>query len=147
MNVTFVLDPGKSGGYAVCHEGLGAITLHNLEGLSELLDHVAEYKSEHREAVIEEVPCYCGKDIPGSSTFKLGYSCGMLEGAFRGLEIPVHFVGPKMWQKGLSGLTGFTGAPRKRVLKEHAHRLYPILKPTLKTADALLIAHHFFTNR
>ena len=147
MKVTFVLDPGKSGGYVVCYEGLKALTLHNLDGLSELLDHLEEYKAEHREALIEEVPSYAGKDIPSSTTFKLGYSCGALEGAFRALEIPVHFVGPKTWQKGLSGLSGLTGAPRKRVLKEIAHRLYPTLKPTLRTADALLMAHYFFTTK
>ena len=43
-------------------------------------------------------------------------------------------------QKGIPGLQGVKGADRKRAMKEHASRLYPNSKITLKTADALLIA-------
>ena len=94
------------------------------------------------EAFVELVPPFAGKMIPSSTSFKLGKSCGFLEGALRALEIPYTLVRPQEWQKGLGGLTGLTSGKRKKVLMNHAKRLYPTLKGlTLKTADALLILH------
>jgi hypothetical protein len=150
--VTFAIDPGVNGGYAVIFGSLNAITLHNLDSFGDLLEHVTELEGIHKgflRAVIEDVPPYAGKNIPSFTTFKLGRSCGQLEGLFRARFIPVEFVSPKKWQSKLTGLKGLQGASRKRALKDHALRLYPTLlpKPSLKTCDALLMAHHFFTHR
>jgi hypothetical protein len=49
-------------------------------------------------------------------------------------------VKPKEWQKGLVGLKSNMGyTARKRMLKDNAVRLYPNLKITNATADAVLI--------
>jgi len=145
-------DPSlTNGAYAVTYKGK-IISIHNLGSLSDLNDHVSELEANPEgllQAVIEDVPPYAGKNIPSFTAFKLGKSCGQLEGFFRGRLIPVQFLSPKKWQAPLSGLKGLTGSPRKRVLKDHACRMYPHLKPTLRQADALLMAHFFInqTNR
>lgn len=146
--ITFVVDPGAQGGYAVCFGGLRAITLHNLETFQDLLEHVDELQQLHKgylRCVLEDVPSYTGRDIPSYTSFKLGKNVGQLEGMFRALRIPVEFISPRKWQSKFTGLKGLTGGPRKRALRDHAARLYPLLKPTLKTADALLMAHYHFS--
>lgn len=146
--ITVVIDPGQSGGYAVCFGGLKAITLHNLNSPSDFIDHILELEEIHKgflRAVVEDIPPYCGQNIPSFTTFKLGRSFGFVEGVLRGRQIPVELISPKKWQKPLSGLKGLSGSARKRVLKDHSCRLYPLLKPTLKTCDALLMAHYHFS--
>ena len=147
-----VFDPSLNhGGYAVTSNNV-VVSIHNLGCLSDLNDHITELVENHKgflQAVIEDVPCYTGKNIPSHTSFKLGKSCGQLEGLFRGRQIPVQFLSPKKWQAPLSGLKGLSGNPRKQKLKQHAYRLYPNLKPTLRTCDALLMAHFLInhTNR
>jgi len=94
------------------------------------------------------VPPFAGKMIPSSSSFKLGKSCGFLEGVLRMAEIPYTLVRPQEWQKGLSGLTKLTSGKRKKVLANHAKQFFPSTKGlTLKTADAILILRHFLINQ
>ena len=146
MEATFVIDPGAKGGYVLCLDGLKDMTAFNLDEIGAFLEHLHEYKVYNRVVVIEDVPSYIGRNVPSHTSFKLGKSCGLVEGVARGQYIPTHLISPKAWQKGLSGLQGKTGATRKRVLKDHAQRLYPNLEPTLRTTDAILLAHHYFTN-
>ncbi len=141
------IDPGASGGYAVCYGGLNAITLHNFQTNADFIDHVLELEGIHKgflRSVVEDVPSFAGRDVPSYTSFKLGKNCGFIEGVLRGLRIPVDYVSPKKWSAPLTGLKGLTGAARKRALRDHASRLYPLLKPTLKTCDALLLAHFYF---
>lgn len=151
-STTMVFDPSLThGGYAVISKG-EVVSLHNLGSLSDLLDHVIELEGNPEgflQAVIEDVPCYTGKNIPSHTAFKLGKSCGQLEGFFRGRLIPVEFLSPKKWQAPLGGLKGLSGNPRKQKLKDHACRMYPNFKPTLRQCDALLMAHFLInqTNR
>ena len=55
-------------------------------------------------------------------------------------------VAPKRWQAGLH-LKGLKGSERKRALRDNAFRLYPDLKPTLKTADAILLCDYFYKHK
>lgn len=147
--ITFAIDPGASGGYAVCYGGLNAITLHKFESNADFIDHVLELEGIHKgflRSVVEDVPPYAGKAIPSYTSFKLGRNCGFIEGVLRGKQIPVEFVSPKKWQASLTGLKGLTGSSRKRKLRDHANRLYPTLKPTLATCDGLLLAHYHFNH-
>ena len=149
MDVTFGIDPGKSGGMTVCVDNKSKnLIAYPMEGPTVLLEALEEYKDLHRRIVVEDCPPFAGKLIPSSAGFKLGYSCGQIEGIALGMRIPCYKVKPKEWQSGLKlgGLKGKTGASRKRVLKEHATRLYPHLSPTLKTADAILLTHFFINN-
>ena len=145
------IDPGKSGGYAIGWDGLANIHLHKLEEDFEFVEHMKELKRhpdvESIEAVVELVPPFAGKMIPSSTSFKLGKSCGFLEGCLRMAEIPFTLVRPQEWQKGLSGLSGLTSNKRKKVLMNHAKQFFPQVKGlTLKTADAVLILRHFLLN-
>ena len=148
MKLTIAIDPGKSGGYAIAWGSLRNIHLHNLGEDFEFVEHMQDLKDHPDvtsiEAVVELVPPFAGKMIPSSTSFKLGKSCGYLEGVLRMGEIPYKLVRPQEWQKGLSGLSGLTSGKRKKVLMNHAKRLYPSVKGlTLKTADALLILNYY----
>ena len=120
--------------------------MHKRGEAFELVEHIQDLKDhpdvDRIEAWVELVPPFAGKMIPSSTSFKLGKSCGYLEGVLRALEIPYTLVRPQDWQKGLVVLSVLTSGKRKKVLMNHAKRLYPTLKGlTLKTADALLILH------
>ena len=144
MRVIIAVDPGKSGGYAISVDG--AIEAHPYRDETEFLDHIHELIERPDltaiEAAVEEVPKFVGRHIPGSTTFVLGYHYGWIVGALRALAIPVHLYRPQVWQKGLSGVRAAKGAKKKRVLRAHATRLFPSLKPTMATADAILILRH-----
>ena len=141
------IDPGVSGGFCQ-FIGTQVVQAWKFTSLSDFVDDVHDLMGNPDlplELVLEDVPPFAGKNIPSSAGFKLGKSCGFYEGLARGVKIPCHLVPPKTWQKGLPGLAKTSGAQRKRLLKDHASRLYPDLgkEITLATADAVLIAHYF----
>jgi hypothetical protein len=128
------------------------IKLHSIGEDFEFVEHIQDLQDHpivtSIEAVVELVPPFAGKMIPSSSSFKLGKSCGFLEGVLRMAEIPFTLVRPQEWQKGLSGLTKLTSGKRKKVLANHAKQFFPSTKGvTLKTADAILILRHFLINQ
>jgi len=133
------VDPGQKGGVALYTKG--GITLKGFTNFTEteFMEVVGVMDPAETDAVIESIPPYTGANIPSSSAFKLGYNYGFESGVLMAMKFPLHLVKPQKWQAGLEGLRGLTGAPRKRKLKSHACRLYPELKITLATADALLI--------
>ena len=146
MKAFFFIDPGANGGLAIALGGLDDMTAMNLDGIGSLMETLNDYECYERRVIVEDVPSYVGRNIPSHTSFKLGKSCGLIEGLARGMKLPCELIGPKVWQKGLSGLKGLSGMPRKRVLKEHAQRLFPKLNVTLRTADAVLLGHHFLIN-
>lgn len=150
---TIAIDPGVSGGFAsfIGHQIVTAWKFTTQSDfISDLNDMVHENDHEEHpmQIVLEDVPPFVGKNIPSSRAFKLGVSCGFYQGVARGMKLPLHMVPPKTWQKGLSNLKKSSSSQRKRILKDHATRLYPdiIEDITLKTADAVLIGH-FFINQ
>ena len=92
--------------------------------------------------VLEKVGGFVGRGQPGSSMFKFGSGWGFLRGVAAGLEIPLVLVTPQEWQPRLHLGTASACASKaiwKHRLKDEAGRRYPHLRPTLRTADALLI--------
>jgi len=150
MRLTIAIDPGKQGGYAIAWGGLNDINLHKLGEDFEFVEHIKELKNHPDvtsiEGIIEWVPPFAGRNIPSSVGFKLGKSCGFLEGVFRMAEIPFNLVRPQEWQKGLGGLSGLTSNKRKKALANHAKQFFPTAKVTLNTADAILILRHHLNN-
>lgn len=137
------LDPGANGGLAVLFEDgrSHAWSMPEDSELIELLRDVALFEEGVRViAFLELVGGYVGKRQPGSAMFRFGESFGFLRGVLQTLRIPTELVRPQEWQRGLPGVKGTEGAARKRLLREHAARIFPDLKVTLATADALLIA-------
>ena len=143
------IDPGASGGFCQFVDGK-AVWAWKYTTFSDFVADILDLRENpdySLEIVLEDVPPFAGKNIPSSTGFKLGKSCGFYEGVARGLQIPLHMVRPQAWQKGLANVKGHSGSKKKRILKDHALRLYPKLGKTvtLATADAVLIGHHHTT--
>lgn len=100
-------------------------------------------------ALIEQVQGYVGKGAnnegkqPGSSAFKFGMSYGGLRMALVAASIPFEKVPPATWQSALEipPRGDKSKSQHKNVLKARAQELFPNIKVTLATADALLLAH------
>ncbi len=74
--------------------------------------------------------------------FNFGDGFGYLRGLLAMAGVKLVLVRPQQWMKGIPGAIGAEKSARKRALKEHAARLFPSLKVTLKTADALCLAEY-----
>ena len=148
MGIVIGIDSGANGGVCVLYPDkaafaapIGSIT--ELRDILEIAKKYAETKSHSLDCFVEEVTGYIGgKPQPASRSFVLGKSYGSILGLLVGLRIPFRTVRPQKWQTGLSGVRGIEYTARKRRLKEIAAERYPQLKPTLKTADAILIADY-----
>jgi len=141
---TIAIDPGAAGGIAVQrdHQPVSATAMPDTEGdIVHFLRAIAG-QADEVVAIVEEVGGYIGKAQPGSSAFKFGRNFGFILGVLQTLGVRVELVRPQKWQKALS-LGSASGCASKtewkNKLKAVAQRLYPHLKPTLATADALLI--------
>ena len=151
MKIYLGVDPGASGGYAVAYGDLDHVVVRPWVDETEWLEDVEALKrhpdAESVVAIVEHVPPYVGKAIPSSAAFKLGKNFGFICGSIRAMRIPLILSRPQEWQKGLPGLQGLSGQPRKKKLRDHAVRLFPSLKGvTLKTCDALLILNHHLSH-
>lgn len=136
-------DPGKGGGAAVMHPG-GSVELFSFRTEHEYIDILDPLIPGSYDVVVEDVPAFVSSATSNASSFKLGYSFGFIVGMSRALRFATHLLRPKDWQKGLVGLRPKMGyTERKRALKDNAVRLYPDLKITNATADALLIGNHW----
>lgn len=142
--LTIGVDPGQSGGICELWDGKEPI-LHGMMDEPDLRDffHGKSVEQEFSTTVyLEQVGGYIGKPQPGSAMFNFGNGYGFIRGLLAANRVKTVLVRPQTWQKGIPGLQGSKGADRKRAMKEHASRLYPNSKITLKTADALLIADY-----
>lgn len=137
-------DPGKGGGGAVMHSN-GSIELHSFKTESEYINILNSLVPGSYDVVIEDVPVFVSITTSNASSFKLGYNFGFIVGMSRSLGFATHLVKPREWQRGLQGLNtkGLGYTDRKRMLKDNALRLYPDLKITHATADAVLIGDYW----
>lgn len=78
------------------------------------------------------------RNVGTQSMFTFGRGYGFLRGCLVALEIPFDEVTPQKWQRALACLT----KGDKNVSKAKAQQLFPNLKVTHSTADALLIAEY-----
>jgi hypothetical protein len=144
------IDPGASGGiaeFSSCGQHVTAFKMPELSDLRDYLEAVATASSMEGVpllAVLEQVGGYIGGNAtPGSAMFNFGRGVGHIEGLLAAYHVRTELVRPQVWQKGLPGIAGEKDkATRKRALKENAARLFPNLKVTLSTADALLIGDY-----
>lgn len=142
------IDPGLAGGVAVCHEG--KMTAYNMpQTYTDIFDFfegiVKAYAPDEVVAFLEDV----GHGMPGQSskaTATFARHCGYLEMALYALKVRTYEVKPQKWQKAYSNTLGKSSQYEKREwknrLKQLAQQMYPGLKVTLKTADAILIAEY-----
>ena len=140
MKTVIGIDPGKSGAMAICYpdNNIRVVKMDEDTYIEEL--NLIKSQSDNIICWLEHVHAMPGQGV--TSMFTFGDNYGWLRGALRALEIPTELIRPQAWQKGLPGLQGLKGDARKRKLKEHATRIFPAQKPTLNTADSLLIMRH-----
>lgn len=147
MSFLIAVDPGKKGGVAYGSDSPKAVNMPETpEGLAKLFCVILEGGPPDEEVVLvlEQVGGYVGgAGQPGSAMFTFGKYYGMVLGVAAALGLRTTLVVPQVWQKKLDiGGRGLLSKPQwKNKLKEKAAELFPTLKPTLQTADALLIWH------
>lgn len=136
MKLFIGIDPGKSGGIGFISQD-GTAWAHKMpETDRDLLDLLGSCAEWDRQAVLEQVNSMPGQGVVSVWTFGLGY--GALGMALVASDIPFQRVRPQMWQKALGCMTGGD----KNVSKRKAQELFPLLKITHATADALLLAEY-----
>ena len=141
------IDPGYSGA-VVLVGGTGAF----IAGIrcKETEHDIAAFFKDYGRAVngcfIEKVHSMPKQGV--SSTFKFGTSYGFLRGVITAFDIPFKEVTPAKWQRtmGIPTIKGETPTAKKNRHKAKAQQLYPKLKITHATADALLIARYTSQN-
>jgi hypothetical protein len=137
------IDPGASGGIACWrhNEPTQACAMPETEG--DQIDLIQELIGGGEAiAFVEQVGGFTGKGQPGSAMFKFGRSFRFTLGVLQTLGVRVELVQPQKWQKPLALATASSCATRsewKSKLRTCAQGLQPKLKPTLSTADAILI--------
>jgi crossover junction endodeoxyribonuclease RuvC len=127
------IDPGQSGGIAIIFDN-GNIEADKMPETERDVFALLEPSFEPHVVFLESVHSMPGQGI--SSTFKFGRGYGFLRGVITALKYPLHDVTPQRWQKALGCLSG----GNKNITKQKAQQLYPQLKITHATADAILIA-------
>lgn len=150
MTTYIAIDPGVNGGIA--WDGAELPSCMNMPGSdTETAEEIRHLAGTHHcilqtvrpglKCIIEDVPKFVGRALPGSTIFPLAFNCGLIRGIAVSLEMPVILVRPQDWQKHFRlGTKGDASTTEwKNKLKAEAQRRYPHLKVTLKTADALLL--------
>lgn len=142
---TIGIDPGKSGGIAWITDGKPCVEKmpETLQDLWELVADITGGFESFREsnglqfrAYIEAV--HSSPQMGVKSAFTFGNGFGHLEMALTAAGIPFERVRPQAWQKAMGCMTGGD----KNVSKRRAQELFPSMKITHATADALLIAQY-----
>lgn len=136
-------DPGKSGGIAlVAGDGTLIDAMPMPQTRRDLLDVLEEYKQAGPlRATVERVSAFRGQSAGASFTFGQHYERICL--ALMACGIPFEEVGPNVWQKGYRLPTlakAGSKTKKKNRHKARAQELFPGVKVTHATADALLIA-------
>ena len=135
-------DPGKNGAIAWITDGKACVEKmpETLQDLWELIRDIRgplHWTPEPEcKAYIEAVHSSPQMGVKSAFTFGQGY--GNLEMALTAAGIPFERVSPQKWQKAMGCLT----KGDKNVSKRKAQELFPSLKITHATADALLIAEY-----
>ena len=144
------IDPGFSGGIAIIKDG--ELKTYNMpEEYTDIYDLLLEIKENYENDDIVAVMENVGHGMPGQSskaTASFARHNGHIEMALYALCIRTVKVTPQKWQKYFSNSIGAapTGNKEKKEwknkLKSLAAQMYPSAKPTLYTADAILLADY-----
>lgn len=140
------IDPGASGGIACWRHDEPILALPMPETEGDQIELIRELiAGGDATAFVEQVGGYTGQGQPGSAMFRFGRSFGFTLGVLQTLNVRVELVQPQKWQKPLGLGTASSCATRsewKSKLRACAQRLHPKLKPSLATADAILILEY-----
>lgn len=133
------IDPGSSsGGIAWISADGQRYEAHALKKLTmrDTFDLLQRLAGVSRKAVLERVSARPGQGV--SSMFKFGTSFGALQMALAAASVSWALVTPSVWQGKLNCRT----AGDKRITYDRAQMMFPKVRVTHQTADALLLAHY-----
>lgn len=141
---TIGIDPGKNGGIAWITNGKPCVEKmpETIKDLWDLLDSIRWSTIGNGKcgdpctAFIEAV--HSSSQMGVTSAFTFGQGFGRLEMAIQGIGFRMERVSPQKWQKAMGCLT----KGDKNVSKRRAQELFPSMKVTHATADALLICEY-----
>ena len=145
------IDPGLSGAIAVLTDD--TLQIHDMPVMTvdrngkakrqvsanELAELLNLYAGKDCHVYVERVSAMAGQGV--TSVFSFGRSFGMIEGILAALKMPVTFVAPATWVKGVGR------GPGKDASRSRAMELFPEYQHMFKRvkddgrADAALIAH------
>jgi hypothetical protein len=133
------IDPGKAGAIIVMRASGKIITQKMPETPTEVLKFLRLH-SVNSVCFIEQLHGMPG--MSGTAMFTFGKGYGEIGMALLALKIPAIYVTAQKWQKeyGLGTKGKDTTTVWKNKLKAKAEQLFPNVKITLSTADAMLIA-------
>jgi len=133
------IDPGKGGGIAYL-SGKDMEAIRYPTDLQELVFLLRKFQySSGCIAIMERVHSFPNQGV--KSTFSFGENFGTWKGLLAATDIKYSLVQPKKWMS-FYGELPKEKQKRKNHLKNIAKSLYPSLKVTLYTADAILLAHY-----
>jgi Holliday junction resolvasome RuvABC endonuclease subunit len=147
MKTILGIDPGKNGAIAWICDGKACVEKmpDTLQDLWELIRDIRRGFPNNRDidyhAYLEQVSS--SPQMGVVSAFSFGNGFGHLEMALTAAGIPFTRVRPQVWQKALGCLT----KGDKNITKRKAQELFPSIKATHATADALLIAQYGTTQQ
>ena len=138
MKPVLAIDPGKTGGLAIMDED-GIVTAERMPilGMTDIVDRLIEIKKDHKgiTCILEKTGTYV-KGNSGTSAATFARHCGNLEAALYAIGISFVQIAPSVWMRKLGTMPKLKKA-RKAKIKNEMACLYPGIKVTLNTADAL----------
>lgn len=148
-NKVFIgVDPGMNGGIALIKPEMDTDfikvhrcpkTVNEMAGLFDACVGMAN-GSDNVVLFVEHVWTFPGDGRVGA--FRFGYNYGLWKGIAGANEIEIYNIPPKRWQGSFDIPEKTYGRERKKWLKDHAEALFPNIKITFNTADAVLIANY-----
>lgn len=141
MNIIGI-DPGQKGGVALWSNYSNTMTVYKMPDTpADVLELLREC-GDNCVCYLEKVHSMPGQGV--ASSFKFGRGYGNIEMALLALKIPTHSISPDKWMRELAlGTRGERSKTEwKNHLKKAAQQLFPSIKFTLDTCDAVLIAEY-----
>jgi hypothetical protein len=150
------IDPGSSGGIAWTQPEAGIQAIKMPEDQGAKIGEIVRGMGGCVTAYVERVAGFFPQSktpVDGKKSFRLegqshlmfnfGKNYGIVLGALSAIGCKVEIIESKAWQKPLfMTKKGKSREAWKRELRDRAQRIYPGLKVTLNTADALLMLHY-----
>jgi crossover junction endodeoxyribonuclease RuvC len=130
------IDPGISGGLAAILDKKALIQPVKKLTPRDIMEWLRMVPREKSICYLERVHSMPKQGV--RSTFTFGQNFGTYIGILTALKIPFTYVSPGTWQR----VMGCLSKGDKNVTKRKAQELFPDLKITHATADALLIAQY-----
>ena len=136
------IDPGWSGGIAyILGDAYHAVALKNMTP-ADIVDWMESRLHNVRRVALEKVHTMPGQGIRSAGSFM--HCAGLLEGILAAAHVSYILVSPQRWQRDMGLIVPsskkLTQVQKKNINKEMAQSLFPALKVTHATADALLLA-------